>query len=459
MPVTLQIGDIAPRAWKQDTVTTASDLFSGTSRKEFNRSKRIIQSSLLNQYLASNVVSPSKNGLVYTLHHAWSGHHHLTLRPEDIWFAILSQLSFYVNAHGEELRAFFVAHEGQEELETIDYGTIDTVDFGPIAEKMTHLIQKNVLDPELREWIMPAFSTTTKSDRVVASILMMGSLQTYFSYKMTLCCGIPSVTLLGDKRDWETLVKKLERIPQLGAEPAQFSELLRPVLERFVRSFDTPKDSDIITFWNRVAHQSGGSGPRYLSGWVTAFCFWDEDGKSLHGEPEKPVTQRSSARGNAGYELDGVCFHRVKTDDIPSGFASVPVKVNDHGKLYYTKMLAGSVGMQASSSGQMLDESSGHEGFFSFKKMEQGKTAKRDLQAPNSNEAARAPGLDTLQPVTGWWMYEVEGEEDVRERQHSLNKLKKEIQSMGSFGDYPYGSEKYERYVSFWSEVSRLEQF
>ena len=459
MSVTIQTGDLAPRAWKRNEATSASDLFSGVSRKDSNRSKRIIQSSFSNASLASSSISASKNGLVYTLYNAWSGHHHLTLRPEDIWFAILSQLNFYINAHAEELRSFFVAHEGQKKLETIDYGTIDTVDFGPIAEKMTHLIQKNVLDPELRTWIFPNFSTTTMSDRVVASILMMGTLQKYFTYKMSLICGIPSVTLLGERADWEVLLKKLDKIPQLGAEPAQFAKLLEPVLKRFVQSFDKPESPDIIDFWNRVAHQTSGSGPFYLSGWVTAFCFWDEDGKSLYGTPQEPVTWKAFAGRNAGCELDGMLFHRVDTDKIPSGFASVPVTVNDNGRVYSTKMLAGSVGIQGRSSGQMLDETTGHEGVFSMTEDEHGKIVKRPYQAPKANQVTGAPGLDSLQPVTGWWMYEVESEEDVQQRQLLLDEKKAEAQRMGRLIDYKHGSEEYNRCMDLWQEISKLEEF
>jgi hypothetical protein len=49
------------------------------------------------------------------------------------------------------------------------------------------LIAKNVVDPELRTWIMPDFSTTEESDSVVAAILMMGALQQYFEYRFSLC--------------------------------------------------------------------------------------------------------------------------------------------------------------------------------------------------------------------------------------------------------------------------------
>lgn len=50
-------------------------------------------------------------------------------------------------------------------------------DYGDVAKYMGKLIQKSVVDPDLREWIMPGFTTTTEQDEVVASILMMGAMQ------------------------------------------------------------------------------------------------------------------------------------------------------------------------------------------------------------------------------------------------------------------------------------------
>ena len=183
------------------------------------------------------------NGFVRACFHAYSNHHHLTLRPEDIWFAILTQLSFHINAHAEDLRSFFVTHEGREELEVFGAGTIKTADFGPLAVKMTKEMDKFLVDPDLRQWVMLDFTTTTDTDTVTAAVLMMGAMQEYFSYKMTLCCGIPSITLLGERDDWVKIQRRLDKLPQLGPEPEIFARLLRPVLEYFVRSFDSPNDT------------------------------------------------------------------------------------------------------------------------------------------------------------------------------------------------------------------------
>ncbi|KAL9111169.1 MAG: hypothetical protein Q9227_004432 [Pyrenula ochraceoflavens] len=456
MPVTLQLADLAPRAWPRSPTPSPSKLFAGISTKEFNRSKRIVQSSVSKEFLSDNNVSHSTNGLVHTILSAWSGHHHLILRPEDIWFAILSQLNFFINAHAEELRSFFVAHDGRKQLEVVEIGNINSVDFGDLAIRMTREIEKTVIDPELRTWIIPEFSTTTQSDRIIAAVLMMGALQKYFSYKMRLECGIPSVTLLGERNDWAILLQKLDRIPQLGSEPTRFTELLRPVLERFVRTFDAIKgDNEIADFWNRCAHETSGSGPFYLSGWVTAFCFWDEDGNCLNGNPERPVTWKAFQGRNAGCELDNVLYHRVDTDKISPGYAFVPVTVDDNGKLYNTKLLAGSVGIQACSSGQALDEDTWHEG--SYRRDPDGRVI--PWMQRKASEASGPPGLDSLKPLSAWWMYEVESSEDEEQRKIELKTKREEYDSMSKVAGLEWGSEKSKRRRDLLHEILALEEY
>ena len=273
----------------------------------------------------------------------------------------------------------FVAHEGKKELE-VKLGGVSryTVDFGLFAQKMSDLIDENVLDAELREWVLPAFSTTTRHDNIVASVLLMGVTQKYFDYKFTILCGLPSVTLQGQKSDWQLIYSRLDKLETFGAEPIQFCELLRPVISRFVKSFDEPASDDTISFWQRIAHHYNmGSGPSYYSGWITAFCYWGENGQSLYRRPG-----RSDSVDEEGWEearspvleLDGEIYHRVKSNEVPPGYSSVPVKVDDHGDVFDSTMVAGSVGMKCSSSG---DEGVGG-----------------------------LVGLDTVSAETGWWIFE-----------------------------------------------------
>lgn len=101
----------------------------------------------------------------------------------------------------------FVSHKAQEilqifNLKDIQGDAIFGIDWGKFSFKMTKMIAENTKDPSLREWILPQFTTTTKIDQAVASIIMMATLQQYFSYYCAITCGLPSVTLLGQKEDW-----------------------------------------------------------------------------------------------------------------------------------------------------------------------------------------------------------------------------------------------------------------
>jgi hypothetical protein len=67
--------------------------------------------------------------------------------------------------------------------------------------------------------------------------------------------------------------------------------------------------------------------------------------------------------------IDGVAYHHVDMDRVPSSVADVPVKLWDNGETFDTVMMAGLVGTRLSSSPVAFD----------------GKP-------------------DTLSPVAGWWI-------------------------------------------------------
>lgn len=174
MPVTVHPAPhLAAREWSRtDVASSATALLKDACPTEYSKSKCVIQSSF--QKIASEPMHPSNNGFVRAAVAAYCQHHHLTIRPEDVWFAILTQLSLFVNANAEAMRPFFVAHEGQKELWVQTAGNINSVDMGALARQMSNLLAKSVNDPELHLWIMPAFSTTTENDGVVASIINDG---------------------------------------------------------------------------------------------------------------------------------------------------------------------------------------------------------------------------------------------------------------------------------------------
>ncbi|KAG8166665.1 hypothetical protein KVR01_002354 [Diaporthe batatas] len=409
MPVTLKINDNVVRGWSESRCSTAESLLENVdiSRRRGVSSKDLVQTSLSPNDFDNGYISGSRNGFIWAAYHAYSAHHHLRIRPEDVWFAILTQITFYINAHAEELRSFFVAHEGKKRLRAVS----DIRDFGRLSVQMGEMISDNVKDPTLKDWVLPGFSTTTPTDTVVGSVLFMGAMQKYFSFDGGVTCGLPSVTLLGDVGDWEDILGRLDKLDLLGDEPRQFADMLRPVLRSMIRSFAEPTSAEVITFWNTVVHQEElGSGTDSLSGWLMAFCYWDEYGKA-NGLPRDVKV------------LDGRVKYVVDVDKVPAGFASVPVSVDDGGEQYEATLVAGSVGILATSSTRVpAAERQEVKRFRKIAKLLLQKLKRTSSAPPPSlegrgrGEAPTAEGrqgdtcetegsmLNTVQPMSGWWM-------------------------------------------------------
>ncbi|TVY86198.1 Uncharacterized protein LAWI1_G008153 [Lachnellula willkommii] len=371
--------------------TNTSDLMEKSCPKEFGKIKdnHILQSSFDNITAESNIFH-SSNGFVNGAVIAYSEHQHLEIRPEDVWLSILSQLNIYINAHAEELRDMFVAHDGQKNLD-IDESDIDIrgqgsgrtrfrVDWGKFSYKMTQLIAENVKDPSLREWIIPSFTTTTELDRAVAAIMMMATMQKYFTYSCSILCGLPSVTLLGEKSDWEDLAKRAERLVTFGEEPKQWYTLLKPVLARFVTSFDTPEAEETKDFWQKIAHYSGGgSGPTYLSLSVSGTA------KANPSTTCKIILQTQQSY------LPCPIPRPSSSSTQPATTASRGETSHPAGPLYpavqtHCVLVAGHVAIKATSS-------------------------RRNLHASGHGETGT--GLDTIGAVSGWWMYETKSEAEL----------------------------------------------
>ncbi|KAJ7261534.1 hypothetical protein C8J57DRAFT_1436520 [Mycena rebaudengoi] len=310
---------------------------------------------------------PKGNGFVDTVISAYSQHHAPIIHPDDVWLSILVQFNFFVNANTELLRGNFVAHEGKKHLVVKGVGTRYSIDFGTMSREMVGLMEKNIVDPKLREWILPNFSTTTITDTTASAVIMMATLKAYFSYEFYLTCGIPRVTLEGDKFDWVNILGRLEKLKEYGVEAI--------ARENF-------------NFWQRVAHyHTQDSGPSYYSGWISAFAVFSPTEEWLGNWLDKDV-KSAEAMGSLSAEqfwvtyapdaakdlvLDGTPYHRVDSINVPPGYAEVDVKLNDNGELFNCMMTAGMIGMKVSSS--------------------------RDVElSPTGRD-------DIVRPVSGWWIF------------------------------------------------------
>ncbi|KAF8198682.1 hypothetical protein K438DRAFT_1933439 [Mycena galopus ATCC 62051] len=348
-------------------------------------------------------IVPNKNSFVATLLDAYTQDRAVVIRPDDVWLAILCQFNFFVNANAELLRANFVAHDGKKELIVNTAGNRYSMDMDLIAGEMAGLIEKNVVDPTLRAWAMPDFTTTTLNDKTVSAVILMATLKKYFAYTiMVWGCGIPRVTLEGEKADWVNILGRLEKLKEYGLETIAWYHLLHPVIRRFVAAFDAPTSPDNVDFWQRIAHYTPGGSAEpgdYYTGWISAFTVFDKDGRWMGNPLNKeaaPVTAPETLTASQFWAtyggpnisrdlvLDGSLYHRLDSEAIPPGYGEVDVVVIEDGiRRFECAMVAGSVATRVSSSGDAALSENGAD--------------------------------DTVRPIAGWWLF-VKDETDMEKR-------------------------------------------
>lgn len=277
------------------------------------------------------VGAPLSNGFIGAIYNAYSNHHRLVLRPDDVWLAIVIAFADYIDNHAEEMRQAFVDHDGKKQLIVASGGSIATADWAGFIAQFSDLINQNTKGG-VRDWIEPRFTTTTSKDSLIGRVALMGAMKHYFAYGCMICCGLPSVTLEGTLADWQELRHRVDRLADYGRECkledlVWWQQVLAPILDQFVASYQGRVDND---WWQSCAHYiAGGSGPSYMTGWVLAFAPFHKGQWRLAHPDDIAHTGK---------------YGQVETGEFSdSATVEVPVKVNDNGTEYDIMFYAGGI--------------------------------------------------------------------------------------------------------------------
>lgn len=278
------------------------------------------------------LVKPTPNGLVDAAILAFNNHHHLSIRPDDIWICIVTQLSFYINAHAEKMRSRFVAHEGQKELISVQLGDRFSADWPAFIVDFNKQIKENLVDEDMHRWLIPAFTTTTETDVIAAGACIMGAMKKYFSYEARTRCGLPSITIEGVKEDWVNIREKVKFLATLErTELTRWHNMLIPIIDHFIAAFDG--QIDVPNFWDRMIKYEGReSGGPYIDGWMTSLIPFSPEGRWLLGFA-------------AGEQLE-VAFLRLETSLIAIANVEVELVVDDNGLILPGRLVAGLMGYE-----------------------------------------------------------------------------------------------------------------
>eukprot|EP01132_Coremiostelium_polycephalum_P002233 gene2233-2753_t len=327
---------------KSFTFNVINNELSRVETDDLNRDSSLYKNELFIRSSPSfkdgRVLRGGKHSFIESALCAYNNHHHLVIRPDDVWLAIVVQFSVYVNQNSEALHDRMVDFQGKKELIVEFNQSIATsladIPYDDLTLEMTELIAGNIKDSSIRDWTIPNFSTTTQSDKVIGAVVLMSVFQKFFTYTHMGRCGLPRVTLLGTEHDWidiKTRVEKLREfnLPKNG-EMEKWVSMLHPVIDQLIL---TSQEKPDINWWNRIVSSNSGSGYHYISGWITVFCVFSSSGEWIGDRKEIRVLGETLKTE----------WCLIDTDDIPLGYTKVPIKIILQGKTYQAEMYAGHI--------------------------------------------------------------------------------------------------------------------
>ena len=218
------------------------------------------------RYHGNLVAGVRAHPLIGTLHAAFHSHRPVTLSPDIIWLTICQGLAHHVNTNAETLRPRLVKHEGKLTLVVSRDKFVKGAPENPWPEvfaEFSAAIRAHVGDAH--SLIVADFSTTGPVERAASEVVLLDTMQAFFSCEVHTLCGIPSITLEGTADDWRNIVGRVREFSCFDL--AWWIEPLLSILEPFVAAAEGNVDR---RFWDSIYKWQGpkGSGSPHVSGWA-----------------------------------------------------------------------------------------------------------------------------------------------------------------------------------------------
>lgn len=233
------------------------------------------------------------NELIGSIMYACTEHVPLVLKPDNIWFNVVCNLSKYINKYSKELQSIFVKHEGTKDLKipihTQIIQNLNENDWMNYIEKICDNIREKLHDDK-KNLLIKTYSTTTERDKLVNYIALINSMNKNVDYHVSCkgnktCrtldfhCGIPKITLEGNIDDWINLKDNIVAFKCLNEILInKWINAMIPILDEFINTVSNNCDKD---FWKKMFVQKGIN----IGGWIFVFAPFDKNMNYILNDP------------------------------------------------------------------------------------------------------------------------------------------------------------------------------
>ena len=231
--------------------------------------------------------------VVAAVHLAFMDHRPLCLSPDTIWLMIIQGVANHINANAKKLQRRIISHRGKIAIEVRRDDFVKGSPENPWAEVFNEFSMqiRDHIGPKI-DLFVPGFSTTGPVERAASEVVLLDAMQCYFELVFRTLCGIPTITLAGTPKDWNTLTERVQAFRKLGLRSwldvlspilklglGSWLDVVSPILEQFSRAAQGHVDQ---TFWRSIYKLNDRSGGPVITGWITAFFPYLKDYRTKH---------------------------------------------------------------------------------------------------------------------------------------------------------------------------------
>ena len=257
--------------------------------------RRILNSDFLfiaeeqkNEQVSTAIIS---HNLVATIHEAYRSHRPLVLSPEAIWLTISQGVSIHIDMKIDSLEHIIFEKNKPSSISLRnDELTKGSADWQKLIRGMSEKVQEYAKD-DVYNFFVPHFSTTQPAHQVAFELSLLNSFKKIFKYNAYTLCGIPSITLRGEKEDWIKIKNRLPYLNQLGLK--HWNESLSPVIDEFINVYDGKIDTK---FWSQIYKDDFEYDRLYITGWIIK--FYPYLGGVYAAEPEQIESAQTEEENN-----------------------------------------------------------------------------------------------------------------------------------------------------------------
>lgn len=221
----------------------------------------------LRRLSANPPVNMAGIGLFGMIEAAYRYHLHVMLTPTDIHLHVLSQLAAIAMENAKTFEPVFVKKAGADT--TISMATDDPTVL-PMDALISKLAPRTNLDMSLWE---PSYADTTDEQRYVAHAYLAAAASPHYRY-CTYLCGIPSIKLVGDKEDWQTLSDNVDKLCDqfLAYQDFKVLHALKMRVRGMAESFDR-NEVENKAFWSDIFSRKTVGCVSVMNGWLADLIY------------------------------------------------------------------------------------------------------------------------------------------------------------------------------------------